>query len=357
VTTQDYAPITEHAEPTSRHRRTVADPVVAAAGVDGDADAALTLAAELGSAVPSPGSGQTWTRWQLLADVSAADLTAGRVLEAHLDALAILDEAGEATGIAAADIGVSTASTWGVFAAEGPGVRVTAEPAGDGWLLDGTKPWCSLADRLSHGLITAHTAGGRRLFAVALDAPQVRAESTGWVSRGLSAVTSMPIHLDRAPAVPVGDDNWYLRRPGFAWGGMGVAACWYGGAVGISRRIARHFTDREPDQLGCWQLGSVDVALHRARTVLQAAAADVDDGRAEGAAGVRLAALVRAVVAATAEEIIGIAGHAMGPAPLTMDEDHARRIADLTVYVRQHHAERDLAAAGRALVEAGGPRW
>ncbi|HEY2199001.1 MAG TPA: acyl-CoA dehydrogenase, partial [Mycobacterium sp.] len=32
--------------------------------------------------------------------------------------------------------------------------------------------------------------------------------------------------------------------------------------------------------------------------------------------------------------------------PLCLDEQHARAVADLTVYVRQSHAERDLAALG-----------
>jgi hypothetical protein len=37
---------------------------------------------------------------------------------------------------------------------------------------------------------------------------------------------------------------------------------------------------------------------------------------------------------------------ALGPGPLCLDEQHARAVADLTVYVRQSHAERDLAALG-----------
>ena len=52
-----------------------------------------------------------------------------------------------------------------------------------------------------------------------------------------------------------------------------------------------------------------------------------------------------------AEEVIIRAGHALGPAPLALDERHARRIADLSLYLRQHHAERDEAALGRAVLE------
>ena len=35
-----------------------------------------------------------------------------------------------------------------------------------------------------------------------------------------------------------------------------------------------------------------------------------------------------------------------------MDPVHAARVADLTLYLRQHHAERDLAALGRLVTPA-----
>lgn len=41
-------------------------------------------------------------------------------------------------------------------------------------------------------------------------------------------------------------------------------------------------------------------------------------------------------------------GRALGPAPLAHDAEHAHRVADIEVYVRQSHAERDLATAAQA---------
>jgi hypothetical protein len=49
-------------------------------------------------------------------------------------------------------------------------------------------------------------------------------------------------------------------------------------------------------------------------------------------------------------------GRALGAGPLGHDEAHSRRVADLTVYLRQHHAERDLAELG-ALVADRGTMW
>ena len=59
------------------------------------------------------------------------------------------------------------------------------------------------------------------------------------------------------------------------------------------------------------------------------------------------------MVETAVDETINRTGRALGPAPLCQDAQHARRVADLTIYVRQSHAERDLERLGRL---AGGIR-
>lgn len=332
--------------------RTTCDRVVAE-----DVPAALALAARLTDEAPAPGSGATQLRWELLASLAAVDLTTARVVEAHLDAVAILREA-----VAQVPL---TGTTWGVFAAEGGGVRLEAvEPAATRlatrddpatWQLDGTKPWCSLAGSLSHALVTAHTPAGRRLFAVDLTDPGVRPYADAWHARGLVHVPSGPVTFSAVPGQPVGAAGWYLDRPGFAYGGLGVAACWYGGAVGVARALWRSLGLRAADEIALWHLGSVDVALHRSRSVLAEAAEAVDSGRATGPSGARLALRVRTVVAQAAEQVLSSVGHALGPAPLARDAAHAGRVADLTLYLRQHHGERDEVELGRQLAEGGAP--
>ena len=138
------------------------------------------------------------------------------------------------------------------------------------------------------------------------------------------------------------------ERDGFAWGGIGVAAVWFGGAVGVARRLRRQAEERELDQIGWMHVGAVDAALHAARLVLRESADEIDQGRADGPQGAMLALRVRQVVADAVESTVRAADHALGPGPLALEAEHASRISDLRVYVRQHHAERDLAALGRA---------
>ena len=312
----------------------------------------LGLARRLGVDAPRPGGGRTADLWSTLATLGAADLQLARAVEPHLDALAILDEA-DASGF---DVSVGAEATWGVFAAEGPGVRLEAERWGDGWLLTGTKPWCSLADRLDRALVTAWVDERRRgLFAVDLHDPgvTVAADPAAWAPRGLVDVVSLPVEMVDVPAEPVGPPEWYLRRDGFAWGGMGVAAVWYGGAVGLARRLAQP-RGRERDQVSHLHLGSVEGSLSAARALLAEAACAVDTGRTAGEDGAAAALRVRAVVADACEVVLSAAEHDLGPGPQVAEPDHAARLADLRLYLRQHHAERDVAALGRVVEERGG---
>ena len=294
-----------------------------------------------------PGEGATRELWELLATLGATDLGVARAVEPHLDARAILAQAGTPD---------RDDRTWGVYAAEGPGVRLDAVDDGDGWRLHGTKPWCSLAGVLDAALVTAHLAGGgRALFAVDLHDPGVRPLDQVWESRGLAEIPSTAVAFDDVAATPVGTPGWYLERPGFWWGGIGVAACWFGGAVGIGRRVHAEAAQRD-DPLLAMHLGAVDRRLEDARRALAEAASLVDAHGLDAAQGRLLAKRVRATVASACEGVLSRAAHALGPAPLALEAEHAKRVADLQVYVRQQHAERDDASLGQTIA-AGARPW
>jgi alkylation response protein AidB-like acyl-CoA dehydrogenase len=321
-------------------------------------DAATTLAwcVDVGRRAPLIGEGRTRALWALLAAVAELDVSAARMLEPHLDALSILHQAGSAPGgeHLSRDLErmrVRDGSTWGVFAAEAPGLTLAAVDGTGGWRLSGTKPWCSLAAHLSHALVTASLADGtRRLFAVDLRDSRVRPHAGPWHARGLREVVSTAVDFHDAPAVAVGEPGWYLERPGFAWGGMSVAACWWGAAVGVAAPLAAAARSARADQLSLVHLGRADGALWAARAVL-AEAADLIDGAASARVGERLLAeRVRGAVVDAATLVLAETDAALGPAPLVVDAAHARRVADLHLYLRQHHGPRDTARIGRELV-------
>lgn len=334
------------------------DSVAAAAG---DVPALLALAGNAGQEWPRPGEGQTAVLWELLASVAAIDVAAARVFEPHLDAMAILAQAGTSPAL---EPDTAAPAVWGVFAAEGPKARLEAHTAGTGVVLAGSKPWCSLAAHLDCAVITAHTDdGGRAAFAVNLRGPGVTCETPAWIARGLQEIPSGTVHFDQVPAVPVGGTGWYHSRPGFAWGGIGVAACWLGGAVGVARDyrdglLSGADAGREPDQVALAGLGEVDRVLTAALQYLARTAARIDDGSlgaADGQSTWSEAQRVRGTAAAAVERVLHLVGTNRGPGPLAFDAKYAKRMADLALYVRQHHGPRDDAQLGRLTLKGDCP--
>ncbi|MFN3924471.1 MAG: acyl-CoA dehydrogenase family protein [Pseudarthrobacter sp.] len=337
----------------------------------GNVPALLGLAQEAGKEWPRPGEGNTGLLWERLATVAALDVAAARVFEPHLDALAILAQAGHDPSRAS--------GAWGVFAAEGPGMRLAAESNGSGVLLSGSKPWCSLAQVLDHAVVTAHTDdGGRAAFAVDLRHAGVTCEEPEWVARGLQEIPSGTVRFDRVPAQPLQGNNWYFSRPGFAWGGMGVAACWLGGAVGIARDYrdslrAGRLSGREPDQVALASLGELDRTLTSALQYLAGTAEGIDQRGQVSAEQVPAdqgsslqrnagritpwsdALRVRGTCAAAVERVLTVVGSNRGPGPLAFDRTYAKRMADLALYVRQHHGMRDDAQLGSLTLKGDAP--
>lgn len=298
--------------------------------------------------LPAPGGGQTLQRWQALATVAAQDLSLCKLYEGHTDALAILEHY-------VAQVPART--TWGMWAAEPPQARVTldAEQRDGSVCLHGRKAWCSGATVLSHGLLTAwNERGEQQLVAVALQQPGVQVTEDGWQAVGMAATQSVEVRFDGARGQLVGPPGGYLARPGFWQGGAGIAACWYGAARRLGEALRSHCAEHdEPHALA--HLGTVDCALTTAVSALQGGAAWIDaNPEADAELPVRR---VRAIVEHSASTVIEHVGRALGAAPYCRDGGLARLLADLPVFLRQSHAERDLAALGELVARQPHESW
>jgi len=288
--------------------------------------------------LPLPGHGRTLERLRGLTALGRADLVAARLGEGHADAVAIRAELGDGPP-------TRPGERWGVWAAAPSSVR--AEHGPGGWRLTGDRPWCSGAEWCTDALVTAAAPDGIRLFAVRNERPFLRPLDGTWPAVGMAGSDSRTIRFTDAPARAVGGVGSYVDRPGFWHGGIGVAAVWYGGALGVADKLRYSAKELSPHALA--HLGAVDVALGAARCVLAEAAAAIDAAPAEDQH--RRALTVRATVEQVATSVIDRVGRALGAGPLCQDAGHARRVADLTVYLRQSHAESDLEQLGRLLID------
>ena len=303
----------------------------------------LSRACDIANGWPLPGHGQTKLRFALLCSLAQDDLVLGRLVEAHSDAVAITTELGQPL--------VHTAQRWGVWAA-GPADRLRARQEGENWRLEGSKAWCSGAALLTHALVDAATTTGQRLFAVNLDDPGIEVCAPTWTGPGMARADTRSVMFHQASALAVGQPDRYLTRPGFWAGAIGVAACWHGGTIATARPLLdRSRQSLEPHLLA--HLGAVHVALEQNRAMLTTAATQLDEDFDRDHH--LLAGSVRTTVERNAVNIMDRVGRALGPGPLAHDAGHAALVADLTVYIRQHHGERDLEEIGRHLSRLGDP--
>ncbi len=294
------------------------------------------------AALPRPGAGRTLERWRALACVASHDLSLVKLYEGHTDALAILDEAGFANP--------HPGQTWGMWAAEPPDARVTFTDAGDGdgrCRLDGLKAWCSGGYHLDRALLTVWSTDGHGpwLASVSLRDPGVSVQDGQWLADGMSSTDTVDVRFDGAVAQLVGPERFYLQRPGFWQGGAGIAACWHGGATAVAQALRqRVHAAKDPGWHLQLALGCIDKAVAANAALLREAAAWIDANPKADAQ--LIATRTRVNADDVAQGVLRQVGRALGAGPLCRDETLSRMTSDLPIFIRQCHADRDLASLG-----------
>jgi alkylation response protein AidB-like acyl-CoA dehydrogenase len=293
-----------------------------------------------------PGSGRTQGRFAALATWAERDLSLGRLAEGHIDALAILAEAGTSP--------VAPGATYGVWAARSGERRTTARFVGDGWRLAGEKPFCSGVGMIQRALVTAEAPDGYRLFDISVADNVVKIRDGSWAAVGMADSRSETavfggrlIPTTRA----IGEPGFYLDRPGFWFGGTGVAACWFGGARGLLRHTVQ-VLGTEVSDLVAAEVGRASADVETMRRMLDLAAAEIDADPYDAKGEARRRALItRQIVHDACIQVLDHVAAAAGARPLCHDGPQAQRAADLYVYLAQHHGPQGAAELGRMTLE------
>ncbi|SEL21191.1 hypothetical protein SAMN05216359_106161 [Roseateles sp. YR242] len=310
-------------------------------------------------ALPQPGGGRTLQRWQMLARVAGDDLALAKLYEAHTDALAILAALDPGAGV-----GLFASPSYGVWAAEAADIRVVAtEDVSGQVMLNGRKPWCSGATEVQRGLLTVWMpdSAGPWLADVDMRQPGVRFDDSAWAAVGMAGTGTAEVIFEQVPARLVGGCGAYLDRAGFWHGGAGIAACWHGALETLTEalRVATSIRQGEGWHLQV-ALGQVDGLLSANAATLREAAAWIDQ---HPQADARTWALrVRTATDEVAQQVLRAVTRALGPGPFCRHPGLARLMADLPVFLRQSHGDRDLAmlgtlASASAADAGGGPPW
>ncbi|MFD1517527.1 acyl-CoA dehydrogenase family protein [Pseudonocardia yunnanensis] len=294
--------------------------------------------------LPLPRGGRTAERWSGLAGWGRRDLGLARLVEGHTDAVAILAEAARHA---------RPETLYGVWASRSGGTGARLVPSGDGLGLHGTVRFCSGAHTIDRALVVADApepADGHVLVEIAVDQPGLVPEPDTWATAAMAAADTVDVRFDGVPVsldALVGPAGWYTTRSGFAAGGGGVAAVWWGGAVGLLDRAVAHLrSPADPHQLA--HLGELHALMEAAFALLQRTADALD--AAPGADHTCSLSAVRCAVERATREVVERVPRMVGAAALSRDGALARTLADLSLYIRQHHGERDHAALGASVL-------
>jgi len=301
------------------------------------------------ASLPMPGQGLTLERWRTLAAVAASDLALVKLFEGHTDAMAIMAELEP-------DQPLPT-GLWGTWAAEPHFARVNImDRQGDRVYLHGRKAWCSGAPMLDWALLTTWDEQHRpQLVAVDLRQSTISRMDDAWQAVGMAGTASVDVAFKGALGRCVGMPGQYVDRPGFWQGGGGIAACWYGAACALAGYLREHCRQPHHDAHAAAHLGAIDAALCSAAACMRATAMWIDaNPRASAQIPVRR---LRAQVETTVNVVLEQVGRALGATPFCRDAHFARLAADLPVFVRQSHGQKDLAALGELIAAQPADGW
>jgi alkylation response protein AidB-like acyl-CoA dehydrogenase len=264
------------------------------------------------------------------------DVPLSRLTEGHVDALRIHAEAGTSP---------REGRLYGVWASRSRGTGLRAQRTAAGWRLEGTLRFASGAGLLDRALVPVWLDDDRSVL-LDVDVTGWPVDDSAWQASGMRLSHSHTIHVDHEvpaeDAVQLGAEGFYLGRPGFFPGGVGVAAVWVGGAARVTDLVLSN-VDRgspaaqaPPAQV---RLGHVRTELVAAASAVAAAAERLDAGDVEHPQA--LATECRAVVGAAVRRLLEEARAIVGPAGLAFDGQLTRAVDDLDLYVRQQNTDGD----------------
>ena len=263
------------------------------------------------------------------------DVPLSRLTEGHVDALRIHAEAGTTP---------SAGCLYGVWASRSRGTGIRASRTDGGWRLEGTLRFASGAGLLDRALVPVWLDDETSML-VDLPVRDWPVDDSAWQTSAMRLSHSHTIPLDHDvtgdDVVQVGEEGFYLGRPGFFPGGVGVAAVWVGGAARVADLVRHHVGERPPSPPLQLRLGHLRTDLVAAASAVAAAAARLDTGDVPAPALQALATETRAVVGAAVRRLLDQARAVAGPAGLAYDGPLTHAIDDLDLYVRQQSTDGD----------------
>ena len=285
-----------------------------------------------------------------------ASLPIARLYEAHVNALQLIDRYGTS---ALADRAAQDAAQGHIFAlwvTDPQTAPLILKPRGAGFMLEGSKAFCSGAGVATRALITAATDTGTRMLIVALE-PETRVLPSPIRLGGMRAAITGCIDFSGmaiAEDALLGEDGDYLREPVFSAGAWRGSACALGGLAALVElhrdELRRRHRDSDPHQRA--RFGQLLIAHETAwlwmrETALRACLEDRPD--AEIIAYINLA---RLAVEASCLDAMRLTQRSLGLGAFIAGSQVELLCRDLATYLRQPASDETLDIASEYYLNA-----
>ena len=229
-------------------------------------------------------------------------------------------------------------------------------PEGDKLRLDGTIRFASGAGVIDRALVPVWLDPETHLL-IDLAVGELPVDRSHWHTPAMQVSQTHTV-LVEGLLVPtddvVGEQNFYLGRPGFLPGGVGVAAVWTGGLIRVLDVTVAMLTGRPVTPAQDFRLGRARLQLVAALTAVRTAGQRLDGlwaaaGRRSAPVVAEVCAEARAIVAQAVVAALAEVRTLAGPAGLAFDADLGHALDDLGLYVAQLNNDAESTRLGAAL--------
>lgn len=299
--------------------------------------------------------GDTLAACDVLRALGRANLSVGRLVEGHVNALRLIRLYGQPAQQVAADVSVLH-GVWGADA--DPPVQVAQRDGLDAWL-KGRKKFCSGLGLVGRAVVTAHGDDGMPQMLLVDVTDARRADPGSWQVTGMRATASGGYDLTGLRAEVLGQPGDFLHEPHFEGGIWRYLALHTGGLEALAEGVRRVLGPRAAHPLHAARLVDLVIAANTARLWLESAALAAEAPRA-GAEAVPRVLLARQAIDAACQHAIAVAERAMGTAAFVEGATVDRVRRDLAFFLRQADLDGKMLRAAAALAgsdQAVGEMW
>ena len=298
--------------------------------------------------------------WRVLRAVAAADGSVGRVLDGHFNAVervsVLTPEPLRSIELAAVAAGELRLGVWGADPIPGEGEPARLAQSGDGWVLKGTKTFCSGSTGLDRALVLVRGSEGEPgppILAYVDLSEGIEVDRSWFRGAGMRSSESHRVFFDGAKVLAVlGEPGEIVREPYFGRDAIRTAVTWAGIAdlavEAALDTLAAKSAGRQPDDIVSLAAGRMLAARDTIDRWIEhaAAMADEDPDRSLTETSIRL----RVTVSDACRSILDEAARACGSRPFAVGDDLDRARRDLELFTLQHRLEPALSRDGRRAI-------